>query len=104
MTRIIKTEEEFNKIINDGVALVDFFAVWCGPCKMLAPVLDEVAKEYEGRAHVVKVDVDELRELASKYQISAVPTIILFKNGELVAQTSGFRPKQQFCDALDKVL
>ena len=71
---------------------------------MLAPVLEEVSKEFEGRAKVVKVDVDELRDLAMEYHIASVPTVILFKDGKLVAQTMGFRPKQQFSDALEKVI
>ena len=102
--RIIKDKNDFLDTIKEGVTLVDFYAVWCGPCKMLAPVLEEVSKEFEGRANVVKVDVDELRDLAMEYRIASVPTIILFKDGELIAQTMGFRPKQQFTDALEKVI
>ena len=71
---------------------------------MLTPILEEVSKEFEGRAKVVKVDVDELRELAIEYRIASVPTVMLFKNGEFIAQTMGFRPKQQFTDALEKVI
>lgn len=102
--RIIKDKNDFLDTIKEGVTLVDFFATWCGPCKMLAPVLEEVSKEFEGRAKVVKVDVDELRDLAMEYHIASVPTVILFKAGKLVAQTMGFRPKQQFSDALEKVI
>lgn len=102
--RIIKDRNDFIETIKDGVTLVDFFATWCGPCKMLAPVLEEVSKEFEGRAKVVKVDVDELRDLAMEYRIASVPTVMLFKNGEFIAQTMGFRPKQQFIDALEKVI
>lgn len=102
--RIIKDKNDFLDTIKEGVTLVDFFATWCGPCKMLAPVLEEVSKEFEGRAKVVKVDVDELRDLAMEYHIASVPTVILFKDGKLVAQTMGFRPKQQFSDALEKVI
>lgn len=104
MAKVISSTQEFNEIIKNGVTLVDFFAVWCGPCKMLAPVLEEVATEFEGRAKVVKVDVDELRDLAMEYRISSVPTVMIFKNGEMIAQTMGFRPKQQFTDALEKVI
>ena len=102
--RIIKDKNDFLDTIKEGVTLVDFFATWCGTCKMLAPVLEEVSKEFEGRAKVVKVDVDELRDLAMEYHIASVPTVILFKDGKLVAQTMGFRPKQQFSDALEKVI
>lgn len=104
MAIVIKSNEEFNNIIKEGVTLVDFFASWCGPCKMLAPVLDEVSKEVEGRAKVVKVDVDVLGDLANKYRISSVPTIMIFKDNELIAQTQGFRPKQQLLDALERVI
>lgn len=102
--RIIKDKNDFLDTIKEGVTLVDFFATWCGPCKMLAPVLEEVSKEFEGRAKIVKVDVDELRDLAIEYNITSVPTVILFKDGKFVAQTMGFRPKQQFSDALEKVI
>ena len=102
--KIIKDRNDFLDTIKEGVTLVDFFATWCGPCKMLAPVLEEVSKEFEGRAKVVKVDVDELRDLAMEYRIASVPTVILFKDGEFIAQTMGFRPKQQFTDALEKVI
>ena len=101
---IVKDKQEFLDIIKEGVTLVDFFATWCGPCKMLTPILEEVSKEFEGRAKVVKVDVDELRDLAIEYRIASVPTVMLFKNGEFIAQTMGFRPKQQFTDALEKVI
>ena len=102
--KIIKDRNDFLDTIKEGVTLVGFFATWCGPCKMLAPVLEEVSKEFEGRAKVVKVDVDELRDLAMEYRIASVPTVILFKDGEFIAQTMGFRPKQQFTDALEKVI
>ncbi len=104
MIKIISSKQEFNEIIKDGVTLVDFFAVWCGPCKMLTPVLEEVAIEFEGKAKIAKVDVDKLEDLAIEYHIGSVPTVILFKDGKLIAQTMGFRPKQQFCDALEKVI
>lgn len=88
-------KQEFDSIKNEGVLLVDFFATWCGPCKMLAPVLEDLAKDYEGKATIVKVDVDQDEELARQFSIMSVPTLMLFKDGELVKQTAGFQAKPQ---------
>jgi thioredoxin 1 len=84
--------------------LVDFYATWCGPCKMLAPVLEEVAKRYEGRAKVVKVDIDESPELAQRFGVSAVPTLVLFKDGKAVQKVMGFQSPKQLSTLLDGVL
>lgn len=75
--------------------LVDFFATWCGPCKMMAPVIDEVAAAKEGQASVYKIDVDENPDIAQKYGVMSIPTFIAFKGGEPVAQALGARPKEQ---------
>ena len=87
--KIINTEE-FNEIIKSGTTLVDFFADWCGPCKMLAPVLEEVSKEYSD-IEFVKVNIDENMELAEKYGIMSIPTIYIFKDGEVAAKTGGYQ-------------
>ncbi|WP_418291214.1 thioredoxin, partial [Massilicoli timonensis] len=82
--KVIK-QAEFEELKKQpGVLVVDFFATWCGPCKMLSPVLEEVAEELAGKAAIVKVDVDESGELASSYGIMSVPTLIVFKDGEAV--------------------
>lgn len=94
-------EKEFDEIKQDGVLLVDFFATWCGPCKMLAPVLEELAQEYEGKATIVKVDVDKDEALARRFSIMSVPTMILFKNGEAIREASGFQPKPQLKAFID---
>ena len=86
----IINQNNFNEKITNGVVLVDFFAVWCGPCKMIAPVLEQLAVKYEGKASIYKVDVDESMALAAKYGIQAVPTMILFKDGEPVQTHVGF--------------
>ncbi|WP_418289803.1 thioredoxin [Massilicoli timonensis] len=93
--KVIK-QAEFEELKKQpGVLVVDFFATWCGPCKMLSPVLEEVAEELAGKAAIVKVDVDESGELASSYGIMSVPTLIVFKDGEAVKMSTGFQPKEQ---------
>lgn len=100
----IVTKNEFDEIIKDGVVLVDFFATWCGPCKMLAPVLEELSSQYEGKAAIVKVDVDQEQELASRFGVMSIPTMVLFKNGEAVKQVVGFQAKPQIENLLNAVL
>lgn len=84
--------------------LVDFYATWCGPCQMLGPVLEETAKNYQGRARVVKVDIDESPELASRYEITAVPTLLVFQGGQVVGKAMGFQSPRQLTNLLDKAL
>ena len=83
--------------------LVDFFATWCGPCRMMSPVLDQVAGSYEGRAKVLKVDIDEAPELAERYGITAVPTLILFHRGQPVQKVTGMQSARQLSALLDSV-
>jgi len=87
-----------------GAVLVDFSAVWCAPCKKLEPVVHEIADEYEGRLKVVKVDVDKARSAAAKYKVMSVPTLILFRDGEVKEQVVGLIPKQAITDKVDQVL
>lgn len=96
------TEEQFQtKVLGaDGLVLVDFFATWCGPCKMMAPVLDEVAAEVAGKASVYKVDIDREIELAQAYNVMSVPTLIVFQGGQPVKQFVGVQPKQILVNAL----
>lgn len=87
----IMTDEEFENIIsNEKMTVVDFSAVWCGPCKMMEPVLEDAAEKHQGEYNFYQVDVDSAENLALKYQISAVPTIIAFKKGNIVGKTSGY--------------
>ena len=79
----------------DKPVLVDLYADWCGPCKMLAPLLSELAEEYEGVVRVGKLNVDEEPELAVRYRVSSIPTLLLFKDGALVAKSVGYRPKEE---------
>jgi thioredoxin 1 len=84
--------------------LVDFWAVWCGPCRMIAPSVEEMAGEYEGRALIGKLDVDNNPESASKYGVRSIPTVLIFKNGEVVERIVGAVPKQQLVNAVNNHL
>ena len=92
MDKIINSQE-FDNTIESGVVVVDFFATWCGPCKMLSPVIDELSGELEN-VNFVKVDIDQSMDLAQKFKIVSVPTLKVFKNGEEVDTLMGFMPKE----------
>ena len=92
MAKIINSQE-FDNTIESGVVVVDFFATWCGPCKMLSPVIDELSGELEN-VNLVKVDIDQSMDLAQKFKIVSVPTLKVFKNGEEVDTLMGFMPKE----------
>ena len=97
MAEIIITNKNFEEEVlkSDIPVLVDFWATWCGPCRMLAPIIEEIANEYEGKIKVGKVDVDQQAEIAMKYSIMSIPTLIYFKDGQPVAQSLGYKPKAQ---------
>jgi len=84
--------------------LVDFWAPWCGPCRMLAPTIEELAKQYEGKVKVGKLNTDESPETASKFGISSIPTVLFFKNGEVTDRLVGLSPKVQFEEILDRLI
>ena len=94
----------FADTIKEGVVLVDFWAPWCGPCRMIAPVIEELAEEYEGKAVIAKVNTDEAPEVAGQFGIRSIPTVLFFKNGELVDQMIGAAPKQAYADKLNALL
>lgn len=100
----ITNTTEFDAIRENGVVLVDFYADWCGPCKMISPILEELAKEYEGKATIVKVNVDENGDIAGRYGVMSIPNLVLFKNGEVVKQVVGFQPKNQLQALLNSVI
>lgn len=89
---------------SSDVVMVDFWAVWCGPCQMVAPIVEELAKEYAGKLKVMKLNTDEAPEVAGRYQIMSIPTILFFKNGQPVEKIVGARPKPQFKQIIDSLL
>ncbi len=93
MSVILGNEENFNELIMNDFTIVDFFATWCGPCKMLGPVLEELANERD-EVKIVKIDVDQNASLAKTYGIMSVPTLILFKEGKAIATKNGYMPKE----------
>jgi len=101
MIKHVKTAAEFEEAIAKGEVLVDFWATWCGPCRMLAPVLEEVAAEHP-ELTIVKVDVDEAGDLAAKFGISSIPTLIRFQEGKIIDKTLGFMPKPKLLAFLGK--
>ena len=106
MSIINATDASFDTdVVNsDGLVLVDFWAAWCGPCKAIAPVLEELAEDYQGRVKIVKVDVDANPQSAARFGIRSIPTLFVFKNGERVETVVGGRPKSEFDALLDKHL
>lgn len=96
------SKEGFDKALNDGkLMMVDFWADWCGPCKMLGPVIDDLAKQYEGKAVVGKVNVDEEQELAIRYGVMSIPTVIFFKDGKEIDRKVGVMPEASYTAVLD---
>jgi thioredoxin 1 len=107
MTKPVDVNEtSFEKVVLKAKepVLVDFWATWCGPCKMVAPVVEELAKEYAGKITFAKVNVDENQPLSSRYSIRSIPTLLLFKEGKPMQQVVGFRPKAELKKILDDCL
>jgi thioredoxin 1 len=98
------TQDNFDATVKEGISMVDFWAPWCGPCRMLAPVIDELAEEFEGKANICKVNSDEEQDLAVKFGVRSIPTILFMKDGEVVDQMVGAASKQAFADKINKLI
>jgi len=100
------TDANFNELVNksDKPVMIDFWAVWCGPCRMIAPIVEEMAGEYDGKAVIGKVDVDSNPDVAVKFGIRNIPTVLFVKNGEVVDKQVGAAPKQVFISKLEALL
>ncbi len=104
ITNVSDNDFEAEVLNSETPVLVDFWAAWCGPCKAIAPLIEDVAKEYEGRLKVVKVDVDSSQKTAVKYSIRSIPTLMVFKDGDVHAQQMGAVPKSQITRLVDNAL
>ena len=105
MSKFIElTNENFEATVKEGISLVDFWAPWCGPCRMLAPVIEQLAEEFEGKANICKVNSDEQADLTAKYGVRSLPTMLFMKDGEIVDQMVGASPKQAIEDKINSLL
>lgn len=100
------TDKDFQEKVleSDVPVLVDFWAAWCGPCRMVGPIIDELNTEYEGKAVIAKMDVDQNQEFAAKYGVRNIPTVLFFKNGEMVNRQVGVAQKETYKEAIDNLL
>ncbi len=100
------TDATFEETVlqSDKPVVVDFWAAWCGPCRMVGPIIDEISEEYDGKAVVGKVDVDANQEFAAKYGVRNIPTVLVFNKGELVSRQVGVAPKNVYAEAIDALL
>lgn len=100
------TDATFDEVVlkSDKPVMVDFWAAWCGPCRMVGPIIEQISDEYKGKALVGKVDVDAHQEYAAKYGVRNIPTVLVFKNGEIINRQVGVAPKNTYTEALDAAL
>jgi len=98
------TDGNFDQEISNGVTLVDFWAEWCGPCRRIAPIVEQLAGEYDGRATIAKLNVDENPNIPGRFMIRGIPTLLLFKNGQLAETLVGLAPKEDIARLIDKHL
>ena len=106
MSEITLTKANFDAEVkaSEMPVLVDFWAMWCGPCRMIAPVVAEIAEDYNGKLKVGKVNVDDERELSKEFGITSIPTLLIFKNGEIVDKSVGYKTKDALCELVDKYI
>ncbi len=97
-------KSNFNDTVKEGVCVVDFWAPWCGPCRMIAPIIEELAEDYEGKAKICKVNTDEEQDIAIQFGIRSIPTLLFFKDGEVVDQMIGAAGKQVIAEKIDRLL
>ena len=97
-------QQNFDETIEHGVTLVDFWASWCGPCKMVAPVLEGLAGKYDGKGKIAKVDIDENPGLAQRFNIMSIPTVMVFRDGRILEQTVGVQPESVYAGLLNEAL
>jgi thioredoxin 1 len=102
MAIVNATDQNFTQETGEGLVLADFWAPWCGPCKMIAPVLEEIDGEMNDKVKIVKIDVDENQETAGKFGVMSIPTLLLMKDGNVVDQVIGFQPKEALVDLINK--
>ena len=97
-------DDNFEATVNNGVSLVDFWAPWCGPCRMIAPVIEELAEDFEGKANICKVNTDEQQDLAVKFGVRSIPTILIMKDGEIVETMVGAASKEALAEKINSLL
>lgn len=100
----VLTADNYDQSISTGIVIIDFFAEWCGPCHVLSPIIEDVAKKYEGRIKAYKIDVDASPQIAGRYQIMSIPTVMIFKDGKEAAKIIGAQAESRYTDALEELL
>ena len=103
LVQVVRSED-FAAATQSGVVLVDFFATWCRPCRMQMPILEQIAPDFEGKAKIIKVDTDQAQELALRFGVQSIPTLVLLKNGEKVTQFVGVQPAETLKNALEQAI